>query len=127
MDRAELAAEAGVDAKTVYNLERRGKWPIAVTRAKIEAALRWAPGEMETIASAPEPLRPKPPTPEQVEHVRKGLRELFGEGSLLERAMDEELAGLPRPTGRDAGDGEARSARGGGRSPRHRRDGPRSS
>lgn len=61
MSRDEFAAKAGVDRKTVYNLEKDGKWPIARTRARIEAALGWAPGEMERIASAgeePPPLSP---------------------------------------------------------------------
>ena len=55
LDRQELAAEAGVDPKTLYNLEVRGRWPIAVTRARIEQALGWTSGEMERIASAPDP------------------------------------------------------------------------
>jgi len=51
MTQQELADAADVDTKTIGNLERRGKWPIARTRARIEKALGWPPGEMERIAS----------------------------------------------------------------------------
>ena len=39
MSRDELAAKAQIDPKTIYNLEKDGKWPIARTRARIESAL----------------------------------------------------------------------------------------
>jgi transcriptional regulator with XRE-family HTH domain len=47
----ELGAAAGVDVKTIGNLEKRGVWPIARTRAQIEEALGWPPGELERIAA----------------------------------------------------------------------------
>lgn len=61
MSRDDLAAKAQVDPKTVYNLEKNGKWPIARTRARIETALNWPSGEMGRIASAPDaqPDRPR--------------------------------------------------------------------
>lgn len=68
MSRGDLAAKAAVDPKTLYNLEKDGKWPIARTRARIEAALGWAPGEMERIASAPAAER-RPVIPPEVREV----------------------------------------------------------
>lgn len=50
MTQQQLADTAGVDVKTIGSLERRGRWPIARSRARIEAALRWPPGELERLA-----------------------------------------------------------------------------
>lgn len=62
MTQQELADAAGVDIKTIGNLESRGRWPIARTRARIEKALGWEPGELQHIAEA-EPKEPEiPPT-----------------------------------------------------------------
>jgi transcriptional regulator with XRE-family HTH domain len=46
-----LATAAGVDAKTVWNLEAGERWPQATTRAKIEAALGWSEGDLQRIRS----------------------------------------------------------------------------
>ena len=54
MTQQELAAAAGVDSKTIYNLESRGRWPIARTRASIEKALDWPSGELDRLASPPD-------------------------------------------------------------------------
>jgi transcriptional regulator with XRE-family HTH domain len=51
MTQQDLAREAKVDAKTIGNLETRGKWPIARTRARIEEALGWPDGEMTRLAA----------------------------------------------------------------------------
>lgn len=51
MTQLELAEAADVDVKTVNGLIRRGVWPYARTRARIEAALGWPPGEMARIAA----------------------------------------------------------------------------
>ena len=59
MTQQQLSAAAGVDSKTIGNLESRGRWPIATTRARIEKALGWPSGEMERIAS----LEPAPAVP----------------------------------------------------------------
>ena len=60
MTQQELADAAGVDSKTIYNLESRGRWPIARTRALVEKALGWPVGEMQRIAeNEPEP-EPEP-------------------------------------------------------------------
>lgn len=76
MDRQELAAEAQVDPKTLYNLEMREKWPIAVTRAKIEKALRWQSGELERIRTAadPEPAPELDDDPELMAALRRAYR-----------------------------------------------------
>ena len=60
MTQSELGAAAGVDTKTIGNLESRGVWPIARNRAAIEQALGWPVGEMARIAAAEEkqPLIP---------------------------------------------------------------------
>ena len=55
MTQQELARAAGVDLKTIGNLETRGGWPIARTRASIEQALGWPSGELDRIASSGEP------------------------------------------------------------------------
>lgn len=78
MDRQELAGAAEIDPKTLYNLEIKGRWPIAVTRARIERALRWPPGEMERIAAENEPQP-------------DGLAEYFGEerAARLRRVLEK--------------------------------------
>lgn len=59
MTQQDLADRAGVDAKTIGNLETRGRWPIARTRARIEEALGWPDGEMTRLAGDGEgPLVP---------------------------------------------------------------------
>jgi transcriptional regulator with XRE-family HTH domain len=55
LTREELADKAGVNAKTIYRLEREGRWPIARTRDKIERSLGWASGDMQRIAEGEEP------------------------------------------------------------------------
>lgn len=46
----ELAAKAEVDSKTIWSLEKGLTWPIAKSRSRIEAALKWPNGEIERIA-----------------------------------------------------------------------------
>lgn len=50
MTQQALAAAASVDLKTVNSIEARGSWPQARTRARIEKALGWPPGEYQRIA-----------------------------------------------------------------------------
>ena len=45
-----LAEAAGVDPKTIWNLESGERWPIAKNRTKIERALGWAEGDLARIA-----------------------------------------------------------------------------
>lgn len=55
MTQADLAAKASVNVKTIGNLESRGRWPTAATRARIETALGWPLGTMADIAASPDP------------------------------------------------------------------------
>lgn len=82
MTQLELAETAGVDSKTIGNLERRGRWPIAKNRARIEKALHWPVGEMERIAS-------DDGTPEEPEDpVMRAIREQFPDEATRERVAD---------------------------------------
>lgn len=54
LTQRELAVKAGVAERTIQNLEA-GKRPQPLIRGKIERALGWPSGEMDRIASAPEP------------------------------------------------------------------------
>jgi transcriptional regulator with XRE-family HTH domain len=51
-----LAGRAGVDIKTIYNLESGERWPQAKTRGALEAALSWYPGDLQRIAEGGEPV-----------------------------------------------------------------------
>jgi len=55
MTQHDLADAAGVDLKTVYNLESGTRWPIARTRVAISAALRWSG---DALAEMARPGRP---------------------------------------------------------------------
>ncbi len=62
MTRQELADAAGVDLKTVYNLESGTRWPIARTRVAISRALRWEGDALAGMADGSVP--PDPAVPE---------------------------------------------------------------
>ena len=80
LTQQELADAAGVDSKTIYNLESGGRWPIAKTRTLIEKALGWPLGEMARIAHSEEP-EPEP------DILPEGLRDEIREAaSTPERA-----------------------------------------
>jgi transcriptional regulator with XRE-family HTH domain len=66
MTQPELADAARVDVKTVSNLERGARWPIARTRASIAAALGWETDALNTIAAGGdlEPDRPATRVPQ---------------------------------------------------------------
>ena len=105
MDRRELADAAGIDPKTLYNLEVKGRWPIAVTRARIETALRWPSGEMERMAaeqSEPEPELP----PSLLADIYRTFPDEEGRQRairLFRRTLAEGVPGLPEagaPQGR---------------------------
>ncbi|GEE00233.1 hypothetical protein nbrc107696_46080 [Gordonia spumicola] len=51
MDAAGLASAAGVDPKTLRSLERGERWPRDRTLRKIEVALQWQPGSLDSIKS----------------------------------------------------------------------------
>lgn len=56
MTQHELAEAAGVDLKTVYNLESGTRWPIARTRAAISAALGWEADALARISDDGDPV-----------------------------------------------------------------------
>lgn len=59
MTQQGLADAAGIDLKTVYNLESGTRWPIARTRVAIAVALGWegdALAEMAVAAPVPRPV-----------------------------------------------------------------------
>jgi hypothetical protein len=100
MTQNQLAVAATVDAKTVGDLIRARRWPIAKSRGRIEAALGWPPGEIARIASG-EDTAPRRATPE-------GLVAAIYEALPPDRArrvaelVEAELSGrpAPAPTGR---------------------------
>ena len=49
MTQQQLADAAEADVKTIRDMERGRRWPIATNRAKIEAALGWPSGELERL------------------------------------------------------------------------------
>lgn len=57
MTQQELADDAGVDIKTVYNLESGQRWPISKNRAALAVALRWEPDALAVLAAGEEPLQ----------------------------------------------------------------------
>ena len=108
MTQQELADKANVDVKTVGSLEGRGRWPIARSRARIERALGWPPGEMERIASeSPEP-EPYPLVPRSLVREIMNTEGLTpGERQAVLRAVEETLA-----TDRDGASGPSVKAPG---------------
>lgn len=51
-DAPDLARAAGIpDPQTVRNLVNKGTWPRPRTRAKLEEALGWAPGDLYNAAA----------------------------------------------------------------------------
>ncbi|WP_433364352.1 helix-turn-helix domain-containing protein [Streptosporangium sp. CA-115845] len=56
--QAALAAAAGVDIKTIYNLESAKRWPQTGNRSAIESALGWQQGDLAKIANGGEPTPP---------------------------------------------------------------------
>lgn len=56
LTREQLAELAGLDVKTIYNLESGERWPQAKTRGKIEKALRIDYGSLQAVAEGGEPL-----------------------------------------------------------------------
>lgn len=102
LTQQQLATMAGVDVKTVGSLESRGRWPIARTRAAIERAMGWPPGEMARIADE------EPAPPALSEATQRLMREELGD-EIASRliAHAEHLASGQTPA---AGDGPARGS-----------------
>lgn len=55
LTQGELARSAGVDIKTVYNLESGTHLPYAKNASKLEAVLHWRSGSLDLIARGKEP------------------------------------------------------------------------
>ncbi len=55
MTQQDLADAAGIDLKTVYNLESGTRWPIARTRAAVAAALEWGADALDVLAAGGAP------------------------------------------------------------------------
>ena len=105
----QLAAKAGVDPKTVGNLEKRDRWPIAKNRAAIEKALLWPSGEMERIAS--KDGEPQPDVLAErwgsgdADAVRRVAARHGEAGRVMLREMEREFR--PRGEGEQSGPGRA--------------------
>lgn len=56
MNQADLARSAGVDPRTVRELERGQRWPRDSNRAQIETALGWGQGSLERMLDGLGPL-----------------------------------------------------------------------
>ncbi|RFS81730.1 helix-turn-helix domain-containing protein [Actinomadura spongiicola] len=56
LTQEQVAERAGVTVKTIYNLESGERWPQARTRAAVEEALRWRPGDLARVGEGGEPL-----------------------------------------------------------------------
>lgn len=100
--QAELAKQLGVSPTTVANWERGAAYP-RKKWGKVEQVLG--------ISLSDEPEEPDTATPEEIERLREHIREVLGEGSDLEAAMDDELAGKPLPPRRGAAWGRSGSRR----------------
>jgi transcriptional regulator with XRE-family HTH domain len=59
LTQQDLADRAGVDLKTVYNLESGAHWPIAKNRGAVAIALGWLPDALAVIRAG----RERPATP----------------------------------------------------------------
>jgi len=68
MTQQGLADTAGVDIKTIYNLESGTRWPIAKTRFAVSAALHWNGDALTAIADDQQHAWPTAP-PLPVEHA----------------------------------------------------------
>lgn len=55
MTQEQLASNASVNTKTIYNLEAGLRWPWAENRSAIEEALGWPPMTLEMLARGGEP------------------------------------------------------------------------
>lgn len=102
MSQQRLAERAGVDAKTIYNLESGDRWPQPKTRDRIEAALGWYSGDLQRIAEGGEPIDyERPPTRRELfaDYVQQRCKELNLDWLDIARDSDlppDELAELRR-------------------------------
>ncbi|UXE05012.1 immunity repressor [Gordonia phage Lton] len=68
MSAAELASAAEVDPKTLRSLERGERWPRDTSLRKIEEALGWIPGALDTVRQGGTPRVNTPEDREQLRH-----------------------------------------------------------
>ena len=109
LTQQQLADAAGVDVKTVGSLEKRGRWPIARTRAALERAVGWPPGELKRIAD-------EEPTPPAIsEATQQMLRDDVGDeiASVLIAHAEHLSSGRTPPAG--AAEGRPEGSGGTGR------------
>lgn len=53
MTQQQVAERAGVAIRTVHNAESGEKWPNALTRTRLEKAVKWPPGQLSRLESPP--------------------------------------------------------------------------
>lgn len=108
MTRGALAQAAGIDPKTIYNLEEKGRWPTAATRAAIEQALGWSVGEMKRIS---EEAEPEPPaiSPGLLAAIRREVDPADQERVI--DALERTLRGEPQPPNGTAESGRSHEDR----------------
>ena len=103
MTQQDLADKAGVDLKTIYNLESGTRWPIARTRVAVSAALKWEGDALAAIRAGSASPRPDVAaipsdsggTYAEVDEVASILY-----APLIQRRLDDlKKDGDPRPTG----------------------------
>ncbi len=78
MTQQELADQAGVDLKTVYNLESGTRWPIAKNRAAVSAALRWEGDALAAILAGRDPAETGNGAPDDREIAMRQAAEQLG-------------------------------------------------
>ena len=61
LDQAALAKAANVDVKTIRSLEKGERWPRDVNRSKIEVALGWAAGSLDSALEGGQTFVMPPP------------------------------------------------------------------
>lgn len=89
LSQAQLAGKVGVDTKTIWRFETEHRWPHAGTRAKIEEALGWKPGDLAKIAHGGEPSEQSPADESLFDDL------LAGAGAQFDELIRQRLAGLP--------------------------------
>jgi transcriptional regulator with XRE-family HTH domain len=101
LSQEELAAKVGASERAVNDWENDRRKPrnrIGALEEVLGVSLTGEPGEPETA------------TPEEIERLREHIREVLGEDSELEAAMDDVVARKPAPGPRGGG-ASGRSAR----------------
>ena len=111
LSRAATAKQAGVHVDTLRSLERDERWPHDTNRVKIERALQWAPGSLDTIRDGGEPtelsepaetVSVEKPTPafgatDGVGELRQAIRDLDSLPGYVQRVvLDQAVDELPR-------------------------------